>query len=253
VILLGLGFTGSRLARRLLVRGMDVYGVSRDPSRFRALEAVGLQLNSFDAASLPKGDIVVHSIPPEAAGIREFIEAIEPKRVIYVSSNGVYGDRIEVDHTTEPRDCVRFREEQWIASGPWRTLIVRPVAIYGPGRGVQEKIRRGKLPRGAGGFVSRIHVDDLAAVLEAGVLSDLEGAWPLADDRPCPSEEIAEFCARLLRVPMPRPEAAISISGRKVDGREVRTRLGVELLYPEFESGIIASVAEIATISNGVF
>ena len=128
-------------------------------------------------------------------------------------------------------------------SGPWSTLIVRPAAIYGPGRGVHVRVKEGKLPRGAG-LVSRIHVDDLAAVLEAGILSHLKGAWPLADDHSCPSGEISSWCAKLLRLPPSSPDAlTFPVAGRAVDGREIRGLLGINLIYPDYQAGTLASLA----------
>lgn len=261
-LLLGLGFTTRRLAKRLLARSGVVYAVARATHRFRALEAIGLRVRPFESPDLPKQATVVHTIPPLAGADRDwlhsFIHQLKPRRVVYISATSVYGEQAEVDETTAPqpfgdKSVARFEEEQWLREGPWRSLIVRPAAIYGPGRGVHEKIREGKLPRGAGsgagsGMVSRIHVDDLAATLEAAVLSDLQGAWPLADDRPCSSEEIAAFCARLLHLnakdvnPEDAPLTTFAVAGRRVDGRKIRELLGVELLYPTYESGILASV-----------
>jgi nucleoside-diphosphate-sugar epimerase len=253
-LLLGLGFTTCRLAKRLLARGATVYGLGRETQRFRALEAIGLRVRPFESPDIPKHATVFHSIPPLTGTDREwlhtFIQRLEPRRVIYISATSVYGEQIDVDETAEPRpsgdkSVARYEEEQWLLQGPWRSLIVRPAAIYGPGRGVHEKIREGKLPRGAGsGVVSRIHVDDLAAVLEAGALSDLSGAWPLADDHPCSSEEIAGFSARLLRLNVANPPlTTFPVAGRRVDGRKIRELLGVELLYPTHESGILASLS----------
>jgi nucleoside-diphosphate-sugar epimerase len=252
-LLVGLGFTTCRLAKRLLARGGAVYAVARETHRFRELEAIGLRVRPFESDDLPKHATVVHTIPPlagaERAWLHSQIQQLEPNRVIYISSTGVYGEQVDVDETTAPRpfgdkSVARYEEEQWLLESPWRSLIVRPAAIYGPGRGVHEKIREGKLPRGAGsGVVSRIHVDDLAAILEAAVHSDLQGAWPLADDRPCSSEEIARFCARLLHLNVENALTTSPVAGRKVDGRKIRELLGVELLYPTYESGILASLA----------
>ena len=61
------------------------------------------------------------------------------------------------------------------------------------------RIARAEPPRATGpGLVSRIHVDDLAAILEHSNVSGLTGAWPVADDYACSSDEINGWCARLL-------------------------------------------------------
>ena len=251
MILLGIGFTTRRLAKRLLARGDIVYGVARTPERFADLKSIGLRVTGFSAAAdLPKHSTLVHSIPPLAENewVHSFIEGLSPRRMIYISATSVYGNRVEVDETTAPepsdeKSVARYREEEWLLTGSRSNLIIRPAAIYGPGRGVQEKVREGKQPRGAAsGVVSRIHADDLAAVLEAAARSELRGAFPLADDRPCGSEEVVNYCARLLGIET-RADSALTftVAGRRVDGRKIRALLGVELLYPSYESGILAA------------
>jgi hypothetical protein len=137
-------------------------------------------------------------------------------------------------------------EERWIASGPWSSLILRSAAIYGPGRGVHAALREGRIPRSAGaGIVSRIHVEDLAEIIEAGVSSTLEGAWPVADDLPCASAEIAAWCVRTMNLSAAGENASpFAIAGRKVDGRKIRELLNVRLTYASWETGIPASMAE---------
>ena len=77
--------------------------------------------------------------------------------------------------------------------------------IYGPGRGVHESMRAGRfrLAGDGGNTVSRVQVEDLAALVEAALLSELTGAYPVADTEPCTSREMAQFCAQLLGLPMP--------------------------------------------------
>jgi nucleoside-diphosphate-sugar epimerase len=235
VVILGLGFTTQRLAQRLRARGIAVH----QPERF----------------SEP-GAILVHSIPPLAepdnSAIHALINAIQPRRILYISSTGVYGSQTEVDENTpaSPNDekgRARLAEEEWIADPATNrsTLILRSAAIYGPGRGVHERLREGKLPRGAGGVVSRIHVDDLVSILEAGIASELEGAWPVADECPAASEEVVAWCADYMGIALPQSSAQhFPVSGRRVDGRKIRELLGVTLQYPSYLTGIPASLLE---------
>jgi nucleoside-diphosphate-sugar epimerase len=100
---------------------------------------------------------------------------------------------------------------------------------------------------GGNNYVSRIHVDDLAAHAEAALLSKASGAWPVGDDYPCTSIEIARYCATLLNVQMPESVSAADVhrtrrADRKVDGSAVRRLLGVELIYPSYREGIPASL-----------
>jgi nucleoside-diphosphate-sugar epimerase len=250
VILLGLGFTTRRLARRLILRRVPVFGAVRNAERFSDLKASGVKFED-----LPSRAVMVHTVPPlpieEAAPIRERILRLEPRRIVYISSTGVYGTQPVVDEHTrvlgsDHKARQRIEDEKWLAAGPWETLIVRPAAIYGPGRGVHVRIREGRLPRSeSGGITSRIHVDDLAATLEAGTFSDLTGAFPLADNHPCATAEIAGWCAKVLRMDLNSEwRENIPVWGRRVDGRKIRELLGVELKYPGYESGILACLAE---------
>lgn len=207
------------------------------------------------AIPVPRGALVLHSIPvldgPD--GPREFTEDIlrrfteEPARMVYLSTTSVYGAQRDVDHHTAPaphtlREGLRVQAEEAVRRGPWSSLILRPAAIYGPGRGIQVSLAAGRFRLAGDGsnFVSRIHVDDLAAHVEAALLSDATGAYPVADERPCMSREIAEFCSRLLGVPM--PASGGQTSDRRVDGRAIRERLGITLRYPTYREGIPASL-----------
>lgn len=257
VVIFGLGFTGARLARRLLGRGERVFAAVRGVDRFRDLARAGLELTELEAglSSLPGQAVLVHLIPPlpepENAALHRGVESLEPRRVVYVSSTGVYGEQVNVNaatavHPTDERGRRRLEEERWITSHSWSHLILRAAAIYGPGRGVHTAVREGKMPRGiAAGVVSRIHVEDLAAIIDAGIHSVVEGAWPVADDDPCSTEEIAEWCARRFAIADFAPGgAAVSIAGRRVDASAIRATLGVKLDYPSWKTGIPASLKE---------
>jgi nucleoside-diphosphate-sugar epimerase len=247
VLILGCGFTGERVARRMLARGARVQATTRTPERF-----AGSGMEAFQLEEVPqrieRGCLVLHSIPPDGAPNAASLLGDAPARVVYLSTTGVYGSAKEVNETSpvdwsSDRARVRLEAEREIAQGPWSTLILRPAAIYGPGRGVHESVRKGTYPPGPN-YISRIHVDDLAAHSEAGLLSDLTGAYPVADEEPCTSTEIAEFCAKLLNVPLPTgPVAAPRIFGdRKVDGSAIRKLLGITLQYPTYRTGIPACI-----------
>ena len=252
VVILGLGFTTQRLARRLRLRDTPVYATVRATARFAELGALGVRLCAMVPDELPKGAVLVHSVPPldepERSRIRALIGAIAPRRILYISSTGVYGSQARVTERTpvapaDDKGQARVDEEQWIAEA-WSSLILRSAAIYGPGRGIHVKLREGKRPRGAGGLISRIQVDDLAALLEAGINSSLQGAWPVADDLPASSDEVVAWCANLMGLPLPDCSApGYPVAGRDVDGRKIRELLEVKLTYPTYRTGIPASIA----------
>lgn len=247
VLILGCGFTGERVAKRMLARGARVIATAREPARLAALGVEGIRVEDVPRVIEP-GCVVLHSIPPDNAPNVVSLLGNAPSRVVYLSTTGVYGSAHLVDETTEAdwsseRARVRLEAEAAIQRGSWSSLILRPAAIYGPGRGVHESVKRGTYPA-TENFISRIHVDDLAAHAEAALLSNLTGAYPVADEEPCRSREIAEFCANLLGVELPTGyvPAPRVFGDRKVDGSAIRKLLGVRLQYPSYRVGIPASI-----------
>lgn len=275
VLILGCGFTGRRVAERLRRRGVQVTVTSRHPHRLAALEGSGIRTHAFEAGDpasleelasrLGEGVLVLHSIPliEGAEGFRDPTAAIvnllrgRAARVVYLSTTGVYGAQHVVDEHTpvaprSPREVLRVQAENAVLEGPWKALVLRPAAIYGPGRGVHVAMRHGTfrfLAHGAN-YISRIHVDDLAAHAEAALFSELTGgAYPVADEEPCTSREIAQFCADLLGLPMPEPTHESELhdsrrADRRVDGSAIRRLLHLNLAYPSYRTGIPASLAE---------
>jgi nucleoside-diphosphate-sugar epimerase len=168
-----------------------------------------------------------------------------PARVVYISSTAVYGAAKVVNEATlvddsDPRAKARLEAERTVAAGPWSSLILRSAAIYGPGRGAHESFRRGSYVPGEN-VVSRIHVDDLAAHVVAGLLSDVTGAFPVADEEACTSREMAEFCEKSMGLERgPERKPIRDLGDRRVDGSAIRRALGIELIYPSYRVGIPA-------------
>jgi len=251
-LILGCGYTGRRVAARLLARGETVWATTRDPSRLALPGARVLAYRAGDPlpAAVPDGARVLHSIPDGPV-------ALPPgaRRVVHLSSTGVYGSAPAVDEATSPapvtgRQRARLEAERRAAAGPWTTLVLRPAAIYGPGRGVHEAVRAGRyrLVGDGSNATSRIHVDDLAALCVAALDAELEGAYPAADAGPAPAREVAAYCAALLGVPLPPsvPPADVHETlrfTRAVDGRAVLRALDVSLAYPTYREGIAAALS----------
>ena len=257
------------MARRLLARQMPVLTLNRGPFELPGAESARFEAMEPGAADslarmLRPRDRVLYSIPLlKSAKDRDGWMASAPllapalrnvDRVVYLSTTGVYGASPVVDEATPPapralREELRLQEEETLRSGPWSTLVLRPAAIYGPGRGIHVSLREGrhKLWRDGSNFVSRIHVDDLAALAEAALLSELIGTFPVADAEPCRALEIAQFCADLCGVVIPRPGEELQgedtrRADRRVDGSAIRRLLNVELLFPSYRTGIPAAL-----------
>lgn len=261
-VILGAGYTGSRVAQALERRGERVVSL-------RATAGDAIRFDVLDAAtygsvteSLEEGARVLYSLP--VLRTQEGYQATAPlvapllrraARVVYLSTTGVYGETHLVDEHTPPaprheRERLRVDEERILREGAWSTLVLRPAAIYGPGRGVHESMlqRRYRLPGDGRNVISRIHVDDLAAHCLAALDARLTGCFPVADEEPCPAGEMAAFCAELLGVPMPEftehlPGDDTRRANRRVDGSAVRRELGIRLLHRGYREGVPASLA----------
>lgn len=248
VLILGCGYTGQRIAAELIRSGHSVITTNRNG----APPSIRFDLEDPDSISaihrmVTAETCVLYSIPAVSFALMEALASA--KRLVYLSTTGVYGSRTTADFRTPcDMDHPRVLAENLIQTHS-SALILRPAAIYGPGRGIHTSMAAGtfRLAGDGSNFVSRIHVDDLAAHCVAGLLSDITGAYPVADDEPCQSREIGAFCAQLLDLPMPKsanPEELDRTrqANRRVDGREIRRLLGIELRYPSYRVGIPACI-----------
>ena len=99
---------------------------------------------------------------------------------------------------------------------------------------------------------SRIHVDDIARVLEASIARPRPGAvYNVCDDEAAPPEDVLAHAARLLGLPPP-PEVAFEdaelspmarsfyAESKRVSNRRMRDELGVAPLYPTYREGLAA-------------
>jgi nucleoside-diphosphate-sugar epimerase len=248
-IVLGAGYTGARVAR--LTGAVALRSAEFDVTRRETWDRL---------RDIVPGARVLHSIPVlrTAEGYRATMPVLAPllagaERVVYLSTTGVYGDAEHVNETTpvaprHERERLRVEEEQAVLNGPWSGLVLRPAAIYGPDRGIHVSMREGsyKLVGDGSNYISRIHVDDLAAICEAALASDIAGAFPVADEHPCPAREIAAWCSERFGYAMPPsvdslPADDTRRSNRQVDGRAIARLLGVKLRYPSYREGLEAA------------
>ncbi len=252
-LILGAGFTGSRVAQILASQGHHVLALRRAQIDF-TLPSAPSQLEAL----APPACIVLHSVPslPDLADAY-LLRGLHGKarRVVYLSTTGVYGNQEFINEHSSilpatDRELHRAQTEAAVQSGPWSSLILRPAAIYGPHRGVHVSMAQGKytLLGDGSNFISRIHVDDLARLAAAALASTLTGAFPVADLYPCPSREIADYCAQLLHLPPPIPSDPSAVppsrrANRRVDARAIFRLLNVSLLYPTYKEGLAQCLA----------
>lgn len=262
--LVGAGYTGARLARTLVGLGAEVTITRRTAAAASDLAGelgvIGVRADLAEPATLhgiiPPDAIVVCLAPPgpdPAAEIRELLAAAaSARRIVYVSSTGVYapGGGAAVDEsweikpiTTSGRARVAAEAALAHATVPWVTL--RVAGIHGPGRGLVDRIRAGtyRIIGDGRAHVSRIHVDDLVAAIIAAGMSSITGAVNVADDDPAPIGGVADAIATELGLPLPPRVPADSVpaevagmltADRRIANRRLRDELGVQLKYPSW-------------------
>lgn len=249
-------------------------GTTRNPAKAEAFRAEGVEPLMWPAdlgPALARATHILCSAAPDAAG-DPFLRA-EPRIaqskavwVGYLSTTGVYGDHQggwvdEQTPLTPQSDRGRQRvlaEAQWQATG-LPVHIFRLAGIYGPGRGPFEKVRDGTARRiiKPGQVFSRIHVDDIAQVLEASIRKPNPGAaYNVCDDNPCPPQDVISHAAMLLGMPEPPavPFEAVAPTmtpmalgfyseSKKVRNDRIKDELGVKLMYPDYPEGLAALLA----------
>jgi len=106
-----------------------------------------------------------------------------------------------------------------------------------------------------GQIFNRIHVEDIAAALEAAMTTRSHHTlFNIVDDVPAPADEVVAYAAELLGVPPPplvrfedmsfSPSAArFYTQSKRCSNRRMKEILGVRLTYPTYREGLAAIVA----------
>jgi nucleoside-diphosphate-sugar epimerase len=285
LIILGCGYIGTRLARTALAAGRTVRVCGRSTGRLAALTEAGAQVKYLDAA-VPKqlspvlsgfaGATIVYSVPPVAAlppgqAIRAALQASYGAGAacfIHFSSSGLYGSQpddeawidedSEVAHDDPPMANVLSdeREVEICAFDRLRTVTLRLAPVYGPGRGLRARLRKGdyRILDDGSHATSRVHVDDVIAVVFAAEDRAPDKArYLVADDEPTTQGQYAGWLSERMGLPLPpsrqmfEPGAPrVSHRNRRIRNAKLKQELGITLRYPSYREGEAAIEAETA-------
>lgn len=273
VFIFGLGYVGRPLGHRLAAAGWQVRGTTRTPSRLAAQAEAGWQIHEFaddrpladPDAALDGVDALITTIT--AIGGSDPVLDAHGELIAdfkgwsgYVSATSVYPDTPDgfcyEDTPTGPataRGRARVEAEQrWLDL--LGTEIFRAAGIYGPGRSPFDALRDGtsRIIEHRGQLFNRIHVEDICRVIEAAMAQPRRGRIiNLADNKPAPQGDVVRHAAGLIGIEPPQPqsleEANLSpmarsfyVSRRKVASKVIGPELDLDLLYPDYESGLAA-------------
>ncbi len=269
LLIFGYGYTASTMVESLNQDEWNIRGTSRSKTKDKYCKI--LNYNKFEIeAELKNATHILVSIPPNNNGdmvFQEFKELIENYKNIkwigYFSSTAVYGNHSGnwVDESTDTNPSSqrginrRLAENQWLKFGKENSIpvnIFRLSGVYGPNRNalLQIKAGRARSINKKDQVFSRIHVSDIAQIVEAAMNKALQNEiFNLADDDPCSSIEVNNYAAGLLKTPNPEiiNFAEANLSGmakefysdnRRVSNKKIKEKLGITLKFPTYRKGI---------------
>ncbi|MCC7374401.1 MAG: SDR family oxidoreductase [Verrucomicrobiales bacterium] len=239
VLIVGCGYVGIALGRRLLAAGHHVTGIRRSPVAATRLSEAGIDpliLDLADASQLPRlpvaWDWVVHCAAPsestEAAYRATYLDSARhlirhfrsqpPRALVFTGSSSVYaqddGSVVSETSPTSPStplvQALLETEELLLqaARDGFPARLLRVAGIYGPGRNRIDGLRSGKLKQSADPtrFLNFIHRDDVASAVEAVLQRGRNGdIYNVSDGHPVEEGELLEWLADALKLPLPGP------------------------------------------------
>lgn len=279
VLIVGCGDTGRRVAVQHRDAGDAVTVTSRSTQRCAQLARTNFSTRQLDLDNVSDGKPVAAEViyllaPPGGTGghdprthnLLQWLDAgTPPRRFVYISTTGVYGD-CQGDWVTESRPrnphsqrasrraAAEQQLEIWAQQRGVELVILRVPGIYGPGRLPVDRLQRGDpiIRENEAPWSNRIHIDDLATATHlAGSLTRVETIYNVSDGQPTSMTDYFNRLADTLGLPRPpqvsRAEAEQQLSAsmlsflnesRRIDNRRLLESLGLQLRYPDLATGL---------------
>ncbi len=286
-LIVGCGYLGQRIARLWVRRGLKVYALTRSQSKADVLSEAGICPvvgNLADRRSLgelPAADVIVWAVGFERSagtaresvwidGLANIIGSLNatsaPRRFLYVSSTGVYGDAAGevVSESTAPNPITEGGIVGWQAEQKLRQLaeqrmpkmevvVLRMAGIYGPERLLRRTADlKAGVPISAApdDWLNLIHVEDAARMVD--IAASAVVFPPLINVVNKGTLSRRQYYSRLSQLvggPPPVFGDATTASSRTGSGNkrvisELRDSLAAEFLYDDVSSGLRQAVEE---------
>ena len=262
LLIFGLGYTASRLARRVRDAGGRITATSRSGAEGTvAIDSVEL------TTAIATATHILSSVPPSNGAdpvLARYATALAsaPARWLgYLSSTGVYGDTGGA-WADESAPLGGRRAERVAADRGWQALrgdvhVFRLPGIYGPGRSAIDQVLTGRAHRidVPGQRFSRIHVDDIGTAVLQSFDFGTSGVYNLADAAPAPAHAVVEYACDLLGRPYPPllPPDSTELSSmalgfysesRLIATSKAQRELGFTPRFTDYRSGLRSCLAE---------
>ena len=279
LMIAGCGDVGSRLGQQLSAVGWKVYGLRRTVAQLPAgiVPVAGdLQLDTCPAAWPSESlDYLVYCAAAtqhdedgyRAAyvdGLRRVLGWLaqhgqQPKRVLFVSSSGVYGQQQGewVDETSSAdaqgySGRIMLQAEQLALTSGLPASVVRLTGIYGPGREwLLGQVRQGyRVAAEPPLYGNRIHADDAAGLLAYLLQADARGValddcYIGVDDEPAPLYEVVAWLREQLGVSHWAAESTVRRAGSKRCSNARAKALGWTPRYASYREGYSAILQQL--------
>ena len=288
LLIVGCGDVALR-AIPLLTRRYRVFALVRNPAcreSLRALGVVPILGDLDDRSSLARiagcADAVLHFAPPPNTGTgdprtRNLLGALShargrrralPKRMVYISTSGVYGDCggawVNETHplnSTSPRSLRRVDAEMqirnWAKRNHVNASILRVPGIYAADRLPLSRLQQGTpgIMDSEDSYTNHIHADDLARISVAALRHGKPcRVYHASDDSQLKMGEYFDLVADAYKLPrVPRisrveaqhvlPEMLLSFmnESRRLTNQRMKQELKVMLRYPTV-AGMLATI-----------
>ena len=279
LMIAGCGDVGSRLGQQLSAVGWTVYGLRRTVAQLPAgiVPVAGdLQLDTCPAAWPSESlDYLVYcaaATQHDEDGYRAaYVDGLRrvlgwlaqhgqrPKRVLFVSSSGVYGQQQGewVDETSSAdaqgySGRIMLQAEELALSSGLPASVVRLTGIYGPGREwLLGQVRQGyRVATEPPLYGNRIHADDAAGLLAYLLQADARGValddcYIGVDDEPAPLHEVVAWLREQLGVSHWAAESTVRRAGSKRCSNARAKALGWTPRYASYREGYSAILQQL--------
>lgn len=278
VVVVGCGDIGSRVAVLMQKQGWLVHGLRRNTAHLPAgVVPIAADLNQPECPSdWPQQpiDYVVYAMAAQSmtqAGYQQsYVQGQQhmyswlaqhqqqPKRVIFVSSTGVYGQNddswIDEQSPTEPKRWsgqIMLDAEQCAMQSGHPATAVRLTGIYGPGRNMLiERVRDGYHAPHLHSYTNRVHADDAAGLIATILQADAQGTavesvYLGVDNEPVEQAEVVAWLQQQLQVSSVPDLVLKRRSGSKRCSNARARALGWTPKYSSYREGYAAQLTDL--------
>jgi nucleoside-diphosphate-sugar epimerase len=260
ISILGCGWLGTFLAGEWLKNGVVVNGSVRDEALFPSLDAQGIRpfkvhvgedSVSSNAEAFWHCDLLVVSIPPAR---NEQVTEVYPRlieqvvgevkrrsipRVVFISSTSVYpetGGDVTEETSARPEKpsgiALQQAEQLFLQEKSFRTLVIRPGGLIGPGRLPGNFIRKANRNRPGNVPVNLVHSDDVVnAILHLTEVENMSSVYNVVSPEHPLRSELYSRAAELQGIGLPDFPVGENVKFKTVNSQKL-IDTGFRFIYP---------------------